>query len=48
VPWPSARVIIAPIAGLAVGLVAFFLAFAEPERLAARRVLDRLRARLSR
>lgn len=48
VPWPSARVVIAPIAGLAVGLVAFFLAFAEPERLAARRVFDRLRARLSR
>jgi O-antigen/teichoic acid export membrane protein len=47
-PWPSARIVVAPIAGLAVGLVAFFLAFAEPERAAARRVLDRLRARFSR
>jgi O-antigen/teichoic acid export membrane protein len=43
-PWPSARIVVAPLAGLAVGLVAFFLAFAEPERAAVRRVLDRLRA----
>jgi O-antigen/teichoic acid export membrane protein len=47
-PWPTARVVIAPLAGLALGLVAFFFAFAEPERLAARRVLDRLKARFSR
>lgn len=46
-PWPPARAVVAPIAGLAVGLVAFFLAFAEPERAAARRLLDRLRPRAS-
>jgi O-antigen/teichoic acid export membrane protein len=47
-PWTSARAVVAPAFGLAAGLVAFSLALAEPERAAARRVLDRLKARVSR
>lgn len=47
-PWPPARFIVAPLAGLGVGVVAFFLAFAPAERLAARRILERLKAAFGR
>lgn len=47
-PWPAARGVVAPLVGLPIGAVAFYFMLAPAERRAARRVLDKARARLQR
>jgi O-antigen/teichoic acid export membrane protein len=47
-PWPSARIFVAPLVGLPIGVVAFYWMLAPVERAAAKRVLEKVRARLRR